>query len=331
MSVTVRILAREGPNRLARCAYCELVAPPLTTSFAAKRRTFNADWPLVVRLRGGVGNQLFQWAAACSIAEPSAIRAVRSSTLDQLSIEALLPGVLRFTEPPPAGIFDRLISRKWTSRRAAASVAAAARPFRPHATYSQRGRLEWAYEPRPARFAPPRLLDGYFQHPSWSTPGCDLVVDELLKHAPEHFAQLRALGSFGAVCIRRGDYERLGMTLPPSYYDHALAALPPSLPLVLVGDDDSHLRTLREQLIDCGRTVLQPAPIARDPAVNDFWMTAAATNVVMANSTFSWWATTVGDRCHSDDGHRSVFFPSRWVNGHGAELRAAAWVSVASG
>jgi hypothetical protein len=176
----------------------------------------------------------------------------------------------------------------------------------------------------------PALLDGYFQHPTWLIPGSQRVVDELLHHAPEAFAELRTHAPFGVVCTRRGDYEQLGMSLPSSYYDKALAALPRSLPLVLVGDDSRHLKVLADQLTGQGRVVLQPAPVAADPAVNDFWMTAAATSVIMANSTFSWWATTVGDRCHDSDSQRSVFFPSHWVGGFGTALRAAAWVPVAS-
>lgn len=285
-----------------------------------------ADRPLTVRLRGGAGNQLFQWAAARSLAGPESIRAIRSTTDDQLAIELLLPGVLQFTESPPTTLWDRLLARRGRLTR----ITGLFRPLGRRHLYSQRGRLPWAYEPRPRWFVRPELLDGYFQHPSWLQPGGSDVVEELLGHAPSGLESLRALPPYAAICTRRGDYESLGLTLPQDYYDHAVALLPSSLPLVLVGDDPAYLASLAIRLRAIGREVVQPPPVADDPAVNDFWLTVAASSVVMANSTFCWWATTTGDHACDDTTRRTVIFPARWLGGHGTELCAPAWVSVPS-
>lgn len=128
--------------------------------------------------------------------------------------------------------------------------------------------------------------------------------------------------AYAVVCVRRGDYEPLGQMLQDSYYASCLQQLDPSLPVAFVGDDQAYLATLAEHTRQAGaRDLRQAASVADDPAVHDFWVIAAATSVAMANSTFCWWATSVGDQCHGTQG-RAVLFPEGWLRGHGEALHS---------
>ena len=294
-----------------------------TTSLAAD--------DLVVRLRGGAGNQLFQYAAALSMAPKARVAAIRSITNNQLSIEALLPGELRFVDDPCRSVLDRLIQDYGRWRPLRRPFLPLLRRLRRRTIYSQRGAVHLAYEARPRRVRIPQLLDGYFQHPSWIAAGRPQVVDELLSHAPSTLPTWLTAAPYAAVCSRRGDFNDLGMAVHPGYFEAALAYIDPALPLVLIGDDREHLRHWTRDLAAIGRTVIEPPVLDRDVAVNDFWLVVAAHSVVMANSTFNWWATTVGDHCHAGRDDRVVCCPAQWVGGFGTALRDTKWLPVGSG
>jgi len=292
--------------------------------------TLAAD-DVIIRLRGGAGNQLFQYAAALSMVPKARIAAIRSTTDNQLSIEALLPGEVRFIDDPGTPLLDRLTQHYGRWRRLRQPMLPALRRLRRRHVYSQRGAMSLAYAARPQGFRVPRLLDGYFQHPSWIAAGRQQVVEELLSHSPSSFTIWRGATPYAAVCSRRGDFNDLGMAVHPGYFEEALDRIDPALPLVLIGDDRDHLRRWAEELTAKGRTVIAPPELDPDVAVNDFWLVVAANSVIMANSTFNWWATTVGDHCNADSSVRVVCCPAQWVGGFGTALRDTSWVPVRSG
>lgn len=281
---------------------------------------------LIIRLRGGAGNQLFQYAAARSLVPPEQILAVRSATVGQLSIETLLPGRLLFTETL-AGRPGTQRRRFQHLRRVGDAVRHRVPALQRRQLYSQHAAFDLAFEEKPRKFVVPRVLDGYFQHPSWYEPGVKAVMTELIEDAPAGFRTLLQGPAYAVVCVRRGDYEPLGQMLQDSYYARCLQQLDPSLPVAFVGDDQAYLATLAEHTRQAGRVIFDAASVADDPAVHDFWVIAAATSVAMANSTFCWWATSVGDQCRSTQG-RAVLFPEGWLRGHGEALRASAWAVV---
>jgi hypothetical protein len=269
---------------------------------------------------------LFQYAAARSLVSQERVLAIRSGTVDQLSIETLLPGRLQYTETLAGRRVERL-HRFRRVERVVAAVRHRVPPLRRRQLYSQHAAFGLAFEAKPRNFVVPLVLDGYFQHPSWYQPGASSVIAELIESAPAAFHELMRRPAYAVVCVRRGDYEPLGQMLPDSYYARCLQQLDPALPVAFVGDDQTYLATLADQAVTAGRTVVQPTTIAEDPAAHDFWVIAAASAVAMANSTFCWWATSVGDQCRSVTDRR-VLFPTGWLRGHGDALCAPSWITV---
>ncbi len=291
-------------------------------------------WPrdrVFVRLIGGAGNELFQYASAISIAGPSRVRTIPNDRANQLPAGDLVPGLL-----DQAGETElRLLRRRSASGQvcvppSASRLSTSIRKSLDSRTVDQHGTLQRAFMPRPQSPARPQILDGYFQHPEWFKPGDSVVIDALLDNAPQGWLERARSARFAAVSFRHGDFEDLGWTLPDSYYDAALAELAVGTQLMVVSDDAKFGAMMSASYRDRGFTVLDPPALARDPAINDFWTIAAASDVIMSNSTFCWWATRVGDVAHSSilPRVRQVTCPLRWVPDIDNSLAEPEWTTI---
>lgn len=101
---------------------------------------------------------------------------------------------------------------------------------------------------------------------------------------------------------------------------------------MVIGDDPIHSRRYEELLTDRGYEVLPTPRLAENSAVNDFWLIAGAAHVIVSNSTFCWWATTVGDKRHVlSDRSRRVLAPAGWILGAGRVVLESSWTAVDSG
>ena len=78
-----------------------------------------------------------------------------------------------------------------------------------------------------------------------------------------------------------------------------------------------------------GHKVANLPQFSGNAAVNDFWVLAGAANVVMANSTFCWWATRVGDALRAAlDGPRTVVCPRSWLAGVPHRMIEPDWTAI---
>ena len=254
---------------------------------------------------GGLGNQLFQLAAARALDPDGDGRLVLGTPNGQTAVEELAPALA------PALGADEL--------QRVASVPADLRCSQPL------GELPAAFVPRPTFNRRPVVLKGYFQHPDWYTDSLASMVDDLLAAAPPDIAQRVLAGGRSVVSVRGSDYLSLDRHLAPGYYVAAMNAISPEAATVASEDLD------RAQIIAGVLSVIgwNVAPPSAASAVDDFWSIAVAPMVVMANSTFCWWATQVGDELYRRLGRpRTVVAPAEWIRGHGRELLAREWIAI---
>ena len=288
---------------------------------------------VVAQLVGGAGNELFQLAAALSITAAANVRTIPNATHHSLAAADLLPG---FVAPATdlelelLGLRDPAMTPQTRLRKRCTMAATA--PLRrrvSNRTVNQHGLLAAALAAPSADAKRARVLDGYFQHPGWYRPGDQIVVDALLQRAPAEWARLAISQRYNVVCFRHGDYLRLGWALPAEYYDEAMPLIGTAFPLAVVGDDGAFNQRMVAQYRDRGHSVMQAPRLSDNPAINDFWIIAGATNVVMANSTFCWWATRVGDAFfRSTQNARIVASPSSWIAGVPHQLLESSWTPV---
>ncbi|MGZ4758760.1 MAG: alpha-1,2-fucosyltransferase, partial [Acidimicrobiales bacterium] len=184
------------------------------------------------------------------------------------------------------------------------------------------------------RLEAPCYLHGYFQHPGYFEHSldevCSLVIGHLdIGERPRSADRVPVVG----VHFRRGDFVALGWALGLGYYDRALelvAARVPRFEVRVFSDDRVFATLVEEHLAGRGLTVA-PSPrreVDDDPAVAVLVEMAGCDHLVMANSTYSWWAASIGDRLGGPV-DRVVVCPTVWdPRREPHELTRPGWLTV---
>jgi len=245
-----------------------------------------ADRVVGVRVMGGLGNQLFQYAAARSLADRTGadLIADRSWFVHHGHEAHLSWGLDQHRVRIDRQVDDR----------------------DPRAVHvlPQRIRREagFRFDPQLVDEQPGLLLDGYFQSPDYFSGNEDAVRADLQLAAPASdwaartADTVRGLPTPTSVHVRRGDYvsdpgaQAVHGTCSPAYYERALehlSQLAGPLDVVLFSDDPAWAR----ENVDVSRartvTVVDPPP--GSPPAENIHLLSLARHAVLANSTFSWW------------------------------------------
>lgn len=286
---------------------------------------------VIVRLEGGLGNQLFQYAAARSLAlatgrdlllDTSAYREdpLRAYQLDHFAIAAR---PLRRGDVP------------WFRLRRS----------RLGAILPRRARMEIVREAFPARVpvwpaapvdgAGTPYLIGYWQSERYFAPIADTIRREVRVNAAPEGCNARVLdeiaaGDAVAIHVRRGDY----VSNPAAtayhglcgldYYRAAIRRLCESVPQphFFVFSDD--LDWVRANL-DTGHPTTFVGHNTDTPW-EDLRLMAACRHFIVANSSFSWWGAWLGEWPG-----KQVIAPARWFQAdHGGEgeIVPAGWLRM---
>lgn len=262
---------------------------------------------VVVRLAGGLGNQMFQYAAGRAVA----LATGRRLLLDEAGIPRG-PSGRRYElsafriAGEPAGWLVRTLVRAQVGGRVPPVLRAVVRAAS-RRRWTLLGDREAGFDDRLFTTAGDLVLDGFWQSADYAdrTP-------EIARHVRHDFAlrqplpdRLAAVEAEIAACesvgvhVRRGDYAHdptiaaVHGALPLAYYDAAAAWLTARLesPSFFVFSDDP--TWAREHLRLPGPTRVVDEAAGLPPAV-DQRLLAACRHFVVANSTFSWWAAWLG-------------------------------------
>jgi len=291
-----------------------------------------SDAPVIVRMMGGLGNQLFQYAAGRTLAlatgrglllDTSAYREdrLRAYQLDRFAIAAR---PLRRGDVP----FFRLRRSRLGAilpRRSRVEIVRERFPARVP-VWPERGRVSDAGTP---------YLIGYWQSERYFAAAADTIRRELRLRKPADRANAATLESITgcdavALHVRRGDY----VSNPAAtayhglcgldYYQAAIRRLCESVaqPHFFVFSDD--LDWVRENL-DTGHPTTWVGDNADTPW-EDLRLMAACRHFIVANSSFSWWGAWLGEWPG-----KQVIAPARWFQAdHGGEgeIVPAAWLRM---
>ncbi len=253
---------------------------------------------VVVRLLGGLGNQLFQWAAGSAVARDAGAELRVDPSL-------LAPGI-------PVRLGDAgLDAPRWSPRGAVAALLRMPGLWRLGRSTGWRPRVGRTrlvfdrlrgFDPSLASALPKGgtlVLTGYWQAPEWPARSGG-AVRAALPPIPSDAVALH---------VRRGDYARQAATgayhglLDGAYYRRALEALGDEArrrPIVVYTDDAERVR---------GEGWLPTGARFADPGsdLEHLRRMAGSAHLVTANSSYSWWAAWLGDRPG-----RTVIVPARW-------------------
>ena len=264
---------------------------------------------ITVRLRGGLGNQLFQYAAARALA-------LRLGTSVALDIRNYRRKGVRAYELAsydlPVAFADWAHRPPRRGNRIRFALWRALHP-RLNLFYEK----QHAFDPAVLSLPDETHLQGYFQSELYFAEIADTIRRDLTlsRLSPEGEAVLRRIAATTSVSVhvRRGDYlsdarnaEFFGAPEPAYYRDAAglVAERLPANPTFFVFSDD--LEWTRANLALPFPAQFVDLPAASPPAESIALM-AACRHHVMANSTFSWWGAWLNP---SPD--KIVVAPRRW-------------------
>jgi Glycosyl transferase family 11 len=291
---------------------------------------------VVVRLVGGLGNQLFQYAAARAVALRSGADLVfdlswfasvtdRKYALAPFAIDARILADSK-TEP---------MSRVWSYWQRIERRLVSGLGLKKYGCpiFMER---HFHFDLTVLNLRAPAYLDGYFQSERYFADCVEAVTRELTMPPPSSASTkmlLEEIQASDAIClhIRRGDYvanpvtNTFHGTCSLDYYaaGFAVAAAKMRDPKCFVFSDDPDW--VRSNLILDAPTTIVDIHGPGEPH-EDLRLMAACKNYVIANSSLSWWGAWLGK-----DPDKRVIAPKTWFSGSAndtSDLLPSAWLRL---
>ena len=245
---------------------------------------------LTVTLMGGIGNQLFQIATAYTYAKKHGIELLLVRDWD---CQADRPPVWK-------GYLD---SNKWnTCSRGEFHIL-------PWTLVSEQGfHYSLINSPNSIEHIGFIRLYGYFQSSKYFSEYAE-ELRELLKPPIENMMKAKNLNCDGwtAAHVRRGDYVNATpyhLVCSPAYYTGSRSTIDTSVgkesPVCWITDDTTWVQ---EHLVRPGDMVIS------GDSIDDFTILMRFKNMILSNSSFSWWAAWLNPEGHTD---RKICCPNRW-------------------
>lgn len=236
-----------------------------------------------VIITGGLGNQLFQYAAAKQVAK----------ILNTDNIKIYLTGYhlpkshpriynliknLNFTYIPKGNSFLKKVKRFLLYRYKRQIIEEKTPYWIPISKF---------------KFKKSRIsLFGQFQHISWCENVLDQIFSEIKNFEPANIEILKNK-KLNTLSFRRNDYTQEGWDLKIDYYLKSLKKLSinPGEELTLVGDELSFLDWVAEIFKAKGYLInKEKNNFGISDFLHDFFIIGYSHKVILANSTFAWWA-----------------------------------------
>ncbi|MBS0430491.1 MAG: alpha-1,2-fucosyltransferase [Proteobacteria bacterium] len=273
---------------------------------------------IYVKLLGGLGNQLFQYATGRALAlrhraelkldlsffETYELRRYELSVYPihaQIAGSEELDRLREFGPPQPSGLLRRLFGNR---------NAGPARFYVESSPYFD-GQLK--------ELPPPLHIEGYWQSEKYFLDIRRRLIKELTPSLPiepenqEMFSLAEKTDSI-SLHIRRGDYvsndcvNRVHGVLPLDYYHQALALLKTRVP-------DPHVFVFSDDIEWAKKNLRLDVPIeyvtanGEQRAFRDIQLQSTCKHHITANSSFSWWGAWLNPRAG-----KTVVGPKRWLN-----------------
>lgn len=257
---------------------------------------------VVVALKGGLGNQLFQWAFGAGLAAEGA-RVRYDVGLAEGSVHLEIGPIVNGSDLVTLPVMLLRAQRRFGLPQ---SVTRWTHVTEPRFAYTDPAELPLAQR---------SLLEGYWQSPRYFAAVEDTVRQTVKDWAHQTLtdegramlAQIRSTSGACSVHVRRGDYLEGGIRevhglLDADYYRRALSiARTKGAQRFFVFTNDH--AWVANELFD-GDVVAVPWSVAETP-IGEIGLMAACQEHIVANSSFSWWGAWLG-------GGGRTFAPSAW-------------------
>lgn len=282
---------------------------------------------VIVKIYGGLGNQLFQYATALAI-----------------SLDRNEPLFIHFDKSafPSGPDVERVVSK--ISRASVTQLPPSKRNFVFYALWrylgvSPKRYFETCHAMRIGEMEFPRdvYLEGYWQNfENFKHRENQIRQSISLEGVAGKFfmdndvSKLKGIGSI-AMHVRGGDYfsSKTFATLPPSYYKNAIETIKKRHRLdsveVYVFSNDYHFA---RSIIDLDDNVHWMEGVHDRGHFGDLYLLSQFRNIIISNSTFAWWGAWLGDATS-----KTVVYPTEWLSmevSNQLEMFPSSWINCAS-
>ncbi len=266
---------------------------------------------IITQIKGGLGNQLFQYAAARALSlQYQTQLALDTSSFDEQRLRNFELNAFKthfdFAEP------QQLITveRRGFFQKVRDNLA----PYQFRRVFREK---HFHFHRRFFNLPDGVYLKGYWQSEQYFAPANDVIRSELqLKESfvlpVQSFAEKLQSCNAVSVHIRRGDYTnpeilRVHGILPPDYYERAVAYFLQNDPSVsfFVFTDDPYW--VKENIHIPGAFFV--SGIETRNHYEDFYLMSKCRHHIIANSSFSWWAAWLNNAPG-----KKVVAPKNWFN-----------------
>lgn len=259
-----------------------------------------------VVLRGGLGNQLFQFASGAELA--------RRLRLPLHLLTSFLPAA---STP-----------RRFELGQIVEGVATWGEESTCRHIYRERG---LPYEPRFEHLSSSVILDGYFQTSKYFGRTKDFVSQRIRGASDFQEGRKSVRGDFISVQVRRGDYvkpEEAGQlgTVPLAFFRESVdlvRRIVGDLPLLIFSDDQDTAEQFSESLAYAN----PHSPTPGDSPLKTLGSLSAGVAFCISNSSFGWWAAFMRA------GSGPVIAPRPWFAGQSFDSRDVVepdWLTLGS-
>lgn len=273
-----------------------------------------------VNLCGGLGNQLFQYAAARALAvERDADLVLDLSWFDEVLLSANVTP--RKYALSPFDLPVKLVGIGGVVRKNKSSFSDAIQRlggrFGLKLGVKQFAEKSFRFDQEILALHPPVKLSGYFQSPRYFESVASLILEEIglpRSLSVGSLSMLEQIRAANAVCIhvRRGDYvtnksaSEFHGVCSLDYYRRGLETVISGLksPHAFIFSDDP--QWVKDNfVIDMETTVVEVN--GPDEPHQDLWLMSACKHFVIANSSLSWWGAWLGR-----EAGKRVIYPAQW-------------------
>ena len=279
---------------------------------------------IIVRLQGGLGNQLFQYSAARSLAIKKRTELFIDATgydtdrndITKRKNELRLFNIKAQLATPE--LINKVANKSFVER-----VVSKVLPYYRLNYYTER---HFHYDPNFFKASSSVILVGFWQSEKYFKDIISIVKEEFLITAPlssstiEICNQIKNTNSVG-LHVRRGDYVSNPATLSyhgvcePEYYEKALEILAEKA-------GEIELFVFADEIEWAKENIVTSFPVTfvdhndSQHAYEDLYLMSHCKHNIIANSSFSWWAAWL-----NNNPAKIVIAPAKWFNESNADPR----------
>ena len=289
----------------------------------------------IVKLKGGLGNQLFQYAFAKNLEkesrEPVSLDIGQYSLLENDNIR--VPRLLDLQISVPVASQEE-ISRVLHFKQNKHPLS-----FQYRATIAMEAMLNKKYFLEKSRMYHDcstlmnySYFDGYWQSYKYCDSVKSILFSEIKTRAPlslttSHMIDRVSSENSVFIGIRKGDYEKEAKHyghFENEYYIHAMTYISKRVdnPVFYIFSND--IRWCKEKMRWDGFNVVYREPDQQVNDLEEFFLMKSCKNAIIINSTFHWWAAYL-----MDNPDKIVVHPSKWFfDNKPIDIYHPEWVAV---